>query len=118
MPPLPPTAEQHRIVAKVDELMAHGRRTGRAPRRPPARQRQRFHTAALHQLTTAETPARTAAAWSLLDGRFDALYEDPAAVDELKQAILQLAVMGKLVPQDPDDEPAAVLLERIAEEKA
>lgn len=37
--------------------------------------------------------------------------------DQMKKSILQQAVMGKLVPQDPSDEPASVLLEKIAEEK-
>ena len=49
---------------------------------------------------------------------FTTLFTTEASIDQLKQTILQLAVMGKLVPQDPNDEPAAKLLERIAAEKA
>ena len=39
-------------------------------------------------------------------------------IKKLRELILELAVRGKLVPQDPNDEPASVLLEKIAEEKA
>jgi type I restriction enzyme S subunit len=53
----------------------------------------------------------------LIAEHFDTLFTTEQSIDQLKQTILQLAVMGKLVPQDTNDEPASVLLEKIAEEK-
>ena len=115
--PLPPEAEQHRIVAKVKELMALCDQL----------EQQQTDTIATHQtlvetllttLTRSTTPAETAKNWARIAEHFDTLFTTEHSIDQLKQTIVQLAVMGKLVPQDPNDEPAAVLLERIAAEKA
>jgi type I restriction enzyme S subunit len=50
--------------------------------------------------------------------RYGYLAEAPHGIAKLRELILQLAVRGRLVPQDPNDEPASVLLERIRAEKA
>ncbi len=48
---------------------------------------------------------------------FQLLVDAPNGVQKLRELISQLAVQGKLVPQDPTDEPASVLLEKIKSEK-
>ena len=48
---------------------------------------------------------------------FELLADAPNGIPKLREMILQLAVQGKLVPQDPNDEPASVLLEKIKIEK-
>ncbi|MCB9779849.1 MAG: restriction endonuclease subunit S [Alphaproteobacteria bacterium] len=115
--PTPPLAEQHRIIARVDELMGlldrlEAARTARDSTRAAARD------AALAALREADTPEDVEVAWNRFAERMDDLLCDPADIDPLRQAVLQLAVRGKLVPQDPEDEPASVLLERVAAEKA
>ena len=77
--PLPPLAEQRRIVEKIKQLTPYLKKYG-----------------------SVET---------ILS------YLNLAFPDDLKKSILQYAVQGKLVPQDPADEPASVLLERIRTEK-
>ena len=77
--PLPPLAEQRRIVEKIKQLTPYLKKYG-----------------------SVETTL------SNLNLAFP---------DDLKKSILQYAVQGKLVPQDPADEPASVLLERIRTEK-
>ena len=77
--PLPPLAEQHRIVAKIEELLPKVDKYGKAQD-------------TLNKLN-AELPER------------------------LKKSILQEAIEGRLVPQNPNDEPASVLLAKIRKEK-
>lgn len=56
--------------------------------------------------------------WKRISENFDLLFTTEYSIEQLKQTILQLAIMGKLVKQDPTDEPASELLKQIAEEKA
>ena len=77
--PLPPYAEQKRIVSKLSEI------------------------------------AQFVAMYSLRENALNRLYS--SFPDQLRKSILQMAVQGKLIPQDPTDEPASVLLERIRSEK-
>ncbi|EBG5742040.1 restriction endonuclease [Salmonella enterica subsp. enterica serovar Tennessee] len=72
----------------------------------------------LTTLTDSQNADQLAENWSRISEHFDTLFTTEASIDALKQTILQLAVMGKLVPQDPNDEPASELLKRIAQEKA
>ena len=122
---VPPLEEQHRIVAKVDELMSLC----------DALEAQTEASISAHQTLVetllnaliAETSCKTTmdggnvenagAIFDRVAERFDTLFTTEASIVTLKQTILQLAVMGKLVPQDENDEPAAKLLERIAAEK-
>lgn len=108
---IPPLAEQRRIAGKVDELMALCDQL----------EQQTDTSLSAHQtlvenlltaLTSAADHAQFASAWQRIADHFDTLFTTEESIDKLKQTILQLAVMGKLVPQDPNDEPAAVFYGR------
>lgn len=112
---LPPLAEQHRIVAKVDELM------GLCDRMEAARERQettrdRLTAASLARLNVPDPETFLSDANFALDA-LPALTSRPDQIKSLRKTILNLAVRGKLVPQHPNDEPASELLKRIAKEK-
>jgi type I restriction enzyme S subunit len=114
--PLPPLAEQHRIVAKVDELMALCDQL-EAAQSKREKQRDRLVAASLHCVGTALPESLPAVAHFHLDN-LPHLTTCPEHIKQLRQTILNLAVRGRLVPQDPNDEPAAELLKRIQVEKA
>jgi type I restriction enzyme, S subunit len=114
--PLPPEAEQSRIVTRVEELMRLCDAL-EAKGQLEATQHAQLVSTLLATLTESETPAQLADNWHRIAIHFDLLLDRPEAVDALEQTILQLAVRGLLVPQDPQDEPASVLLKKIRAEK-
>ena len=114
--PLPPLFEQHRIVAKVDELMALCDQLENQHNNA-AEAHEKLVTHLLGTLTQSQNAEDFSTHWQLISKHFDTLFTTEASIDALKQTLLQLAVMGKLVPQDLNDEPASELLKRIQAEK-
>ena len=114
--PFPPLLEQHRIVAKVDELMALCDRLQAARERREAT-RDRLAAASFARLNSPDPETFRDDARFALD-TLPALTARADQVKQLRQTILNLAVRGKLVPQDPNYEPASNLLTLIAAEKA
>ncbi|MBM3162397.1 MAG: restriction endonuclease subunit S [Chlorobi bacterium] len=110
--PLPPLEEQHRIVARIDQLMARCEELEKL-RSERDEKRQTVHAAAIKQLLDAPDGS----AWGFIQQHFNELYSVKENVAELRKAILQLAVMGRLVPQNPNDSPASELLKEIEAEK-
>ena len=113
---LPPVSEQRRIVEKVDELMALCDQLEQQSYQQLDAHNQ-LVDALLATLTQSQNADELAGNWQRLAAHFDTLFTTEYSIDALKQTILQLAVMGKLVKQDPNDEPASELLKRIALEK-
>ncbi|WP_312584652.1 restriction endonuclease subunit S [Atlantibacter sp.] len=114
---IPPQNEQQNIVLKVKEFMSLCDQL----------EQQSFTSLDAHQqlvetllstLTDSQNAEELAENWARISLHFDTLFTTEASIDALKQTILQLAVMGKLVPQDPNDESASELLKRIEQEKA
>ena len=109
--PLPPLDEQRRIVAKVDELFdLCDRLETTEARREIAR--DRLAAASLARLTVSDREIFQTDTRFALDA-LPTLTTRPDQIKQLRQTILNLAVRGKLVPQDPNDEPASALLRRI-----
>lgn len=114
--PIPPASEQRRIVAKIDQLMA---RCDELEKLREARDRLQIkvHMAACDRLLTAPDTDTSTQSWQFITQHFSELYTVKENVAELRKVILQLAVMGKLVPQDSTELPANKLLEKIRTEK-
>lgn len=114
--PFPPQMEQERINDKAAELMSLCDQLEQQSLINLDAHQQLVETL-LATLTDSQNAEELAENWARISQHFDTLFTTEASIDALKQTILQLAVMGKLVPQDPNDESASNLLERISAEK-
>lgn len=113
--PLPPEAEQHRIAARVGELMALCDRL-EAARAEREKTRDRLTTATLTRLNAPDPESFHDDARFALNA-LPALTARPDQIKQLRQTVLNLAVCGKLVPQDLNEEPASELLKQIGEKR-
>ena len=116
--PLPPSAEQKRIVAKIDELMRLSDELD-ARRQARSESRVRLNNVTLAPLNNAASlaPEEFEQVSARLADNFAALYDSAETVARLRSTILRLAVQGKLAKQVPRDEPASLLLERSRRKK-
>jgi type I restriction enzyme S subunit len=109
---LPPLAEQHRIVAKVDRRMALCDELA-TPQQEERAGCLKLGTASLAGLQNAESPEEFGRQWAQVCDSFDLILDCPENVAVLRQTILHLAVQGRLVRQEPGDEPVGKLFEKI-----
>ncbi len=114
--PLPPLPEQHRIVAKVDELMAlcDQVESARATREAT---RDRLARASLARVNAPDPETFQADACFMLDA-LPALSERTDQIQHLRQTIVNCAALGRLVPQNSKDQPMQQVLSRLAREDA
>ena len=114
--PLPPLAEQNRIVAKVDELMALCDRLDAAKVERENR-RDRLAAASHHHLNNGVNAETFRKHSHFCLSHLSRITARPEHIKQLRQTILNLAVRGRLVAPDSNDEPASELLKRIQVEK-
>lgn len=113
---LPPLVEQHRVVAKVDELMALCDRL-EARQQDAEAAHARLVQALLDSLTQARDAEEFQACWQRLALCFESVLTNGESVEAFEAAVFDLAARGVLTRRESDDEPATLLLSDIAEHK-
>jgi type I restriction enzyme S subunit len=114
--PLPPLAEQKRIVAKVDELMAL---CDQLEQQQKHRDNLRTSTrkSAIDAISTATTPEELEAAWKRINNNWDVIADTPESVGLLRELILDLAIRGKIVAQISSSNSVSSLIQEMAHQK-
>ena len=113
---IPPLAEQHRIVARVDQLMVL---CDELEERQQKRNETRIalNNASFDRLLSAPDDKTFASHWHRIRDNFDLLHDTLETIANLRETILHLGVRGRLVPQDPSDEPVSKLLASLRKQR-
>ena len=114
--PVPPLAEQHRIVAKVDELMVLCDRL-EAELHEREKRRDRLTAASHYYLNNGANAAALRSYANFYVKHLPTITTRPEQIPDLRRTIVSLAVRGQLIAQYPTDEPASELLKHIQAEK-
>ncbi|MEX2411521.1 MAG: restriction endonuclease subunit S, partial [Candidatus Paceibacterota bacterium] len=114
--PLPPLAEQNRIVQRIESLFAEVDELETKLNRQ-TKLDEKLQMAVNTEVQQAPDAEASKSAWSFITSNLKTLYHTPEAIDNLKKNILNEAVRGRLVPQKTNDEPASELLKKIENEK-
>lgn len=110
--PLPPLAEQRRIVAKVDELMGLCDALERQAE-DSLKAHQTLVETCLATLTNSQSSEDLTQNWTRIEVHFDTLFTTEESVEALRRAVLDLALRGLLTDQSEDAAPASVLLSEL-----
>jgi len=110
--PIPPLAEQHRIVVKVDELMGLCDTLERQAE-DNLKAHQTLVETCLATLTNSQNAEDLTQNWTRIEAHFDTLFTTEESLDSLWKATLKIAVRGDLMPQEPSNEPASELISDI-----
>ncbi len=112
--PIPPLEEQQRIVDKVDELMTLCDQLEQEQESNLETHETLVRTLLSALTSSTADSSQFAEAWQRIQDNFDTLFTTESSINQLKQTILELSVMGKLVQQDPGDETVENLRKSLA----
>jgi type I restriction enzyme S subunit len=114
---LPPLAEQKRIVDKIDSVKALIEKL-RSQVQNREKTREALKKSIMIEIEKSSDDGELLKNLEMIFQNFDIVVKKKEDIKDIRDLILSMAVNGKLVPQDPKDEPASVLVEKIEKEKA
>lgn len=115
--PIPPLGEQHRIVTKIESLMSEIEKLEESLQKKEHLM-ELLPKAIVDAIGSCQTGEELKEQLQFVIENFEAVFQTPKSMQELRNVVLQLAIEGKLVPQDSADEPASDLVKRIQVERA